>query len=441
MADKRIENFKKTINKLDSWIKTNHVYTMWIRFRVGGLDIDTSSTSLYGKRSNYFMSLENVKNGSGQANSFTLNIAYVPEPGEDADFIDKAIAYSNRECILQYGYGMGVEGLYTPEYKGLVLDYEVGIRDGMLFYTITGYSSLVAITEETFDFPAINSSSEDGGDSENRRPTKVVKAAFTDKLEKYGYIVDTSNESDLTDLPEDTIPEALGVTVFQYASSVLSYARDESQAELSSDDISKKIIYNYYIDDTKDSNGKTKITIFKTDPSDTNKNDSKVVFNWMDKSNSIVIDFKTEFKGAVVIGRAYKDINNDSSNKKYSLDIYGNKVESNNGNNDASTSGAVSEQDDATDLTTWAEATQYSYKATLVLLGVPCEIPIGMMIEILPLIYGKPHHTQGKYMVTKATDNLDSSGFITTLELVKLNADEINKAAENISAQNGSSSK
>lgn len=421
-----ITRFNSTVTTLRSRLASRSVYSMWIKFKVGKLNIDTSSQSLYGTSANYMLSLENVKNGSGSANSFTISIAYVPKPGEDADFIDKELSFSDRKCTLQYGYDNAPDKLYTDEYVGQILDYSVEIRNGMLYYTITGYSGVVPIIENKLSFDTItvdsgeeNNSAASGSDK--TRPSQVVKKAIEDTFKKYNikdYTVKI--EKDVKDLPEEKIEGVSDVTLFQYVDSVLAQARDETQPDLSTVELSDKIIYTYVINDTATDKN---ITIIKQNPKA--KQSIKIVFNWMDRNDSLVIDFKTEFKGAILLNRDYANKNGEEI-QKYTLDDKGDPVVvKSNVNEESYTSGNTADKDAARESTTWARAVQHSYKATLVLQGMPCEIPIGTMIEVIPLIYGKPHHTQGTYMVTKTTDSLDTGGFRTTLELVKMNAEEI----------------
>ena len=68
---------------------------------------------------------------------------------------------------------------------------------------------------------------------------------------------------------------------------------------------------------------------------------------------------------------------------------------------------------------TWLEDVQYCYKATLITMGVPCPIPIVGKIRVVPLIYTKPHHSEGIYLVNGTTDQITSNGFFTTWNLMK----------------------
>lgn len=423
-----ITRFSNTVKSIRSKLARRSTYSMWIRFKVGKLNIDTSSQNLYGSSANYMLSLENVKNGSGSANSFTISIVYVPKPGEDADIIDKELSFTDRKCILQYGYDNGVDKLYTDEYTGQILDYSVEVRNGMLYYTITGYSGITPVIDNKLSFDAIVPDILEGNnsayvDSGKTRPSQAAQKAIKDTFEKYGikdykvYIAE-----DVKDLPEDRIEGASDVTLFQYVDSVLAQARDETQPDLSTVDLADRITYTYVISDVE---GSQNITIIKQDPKA--EQSTKIIFNWMDRNDNLVIDFKTEFKGAILLNRKYSDKNNEEI-EKYTLDDMGDPVVvESNVKNESFIVGNTANKDASKESTTWAKAVQHSYKATLVLQGMPCEIPIGTMIEVIPLIYGRPHHTQGKYMITKVTDTLDNSGFRTTLELVKMNAEEITR--------------
>ena len=67
----------------------------------------------------------------------------------------------------------------------------------------------------------------------------------------------------------------------------------------------------------------------------------------------------------------------------------------------------------------WAFCTQYPYKASMTLLGVPCEVPMTGKIKVIAKMGNEDHHSSGVYMVLGNTDKINSSGFFTELELFK----------------------
>ena len=85
------------------------------------------------------------------------------------------------------------------------------------------------------------------------------------------------------------------------------------------------------------------------------------------------------------------------------------------------TAGDATPDDDKSNMTYWAKAAQNTaYKATLLTMGIPEDIPITTRIKIVPLIYGIAHHSQGVYRIVRSTDTIDSGGFTTSFDLIKV---------------------
>lgn len=391
--------FANMVKKVDNMMKSNLGYTTWVKFKLNNLEIDTASPS-----NNYFMHLQNEKNGSGCANKFTLNISFVPGYGSnDVNFIDKALATSNRTCELMYGYyGSGSE-LVTAKYSGTMMDYSVEIRDGALYYTITGYSNIVRLIEDRGTYGS--------GYTKPKKPTTVLKEIFEQKLGPLGYKVEIEPGSN--DDMEVEIQEMTDVTLFEYADTLMRMARCSSEDENTRPE--EMSMYGYIIND---SDPKT-VTIKKFDPK--SKAEPVFVFNWMDPTKSggnIVIDFKTEFKGIMLM--AYDYINQNEKNYS-AINLRGDVVPFNIQSPVGFEENTI---DKIVEKNVWARAMQLSYRANMTLLGIPYDIPIGTCIKVIPLIMGKAHLTQGKYMVLRTIDIIDPSGFITTLDLLKLPSNE-----------------
>ena len=434
-----LTTFEDTVNRLAPALAESK-YSVWIYFKAGDLEIDTRK-----KDTNIFMSCNNRKNGSGQANSFSVCVAYVPNINSpDVNYIDVKLygpnakagyqdtsnatgSYGNaavlNECVLQYGYGN--LNIASPRYVGQLLDYKVEIQNGMLMYTMTGYSGCVSEKENKHEFPQIGSMSyeEDGSNptpQETERPTVVVKRAFEQYLPEYTVTIDSSA------LGKDkaiVIGSLQDKTVFEYAREVLALAEDESVTD--SDDIAGKSVYYFTISDVENSK---KITIKRTNPREDSQNaKANVIFDWMGgfgnntnvHTGNLVQNFNTEFKGAIALNAMAKKSEGTEDEYSYSINSYGEVVKAKMFIGDPM-SGDYIQSDASKNLSAWATATQYAYKATLTTVGLPCEIPIGEYIRVRPLIYGREHLTGGVYMITGSEDNVDNSGFTTTLSLVKI---------------------
>ena len=134
-------------------------FSLVIKFTIGeGKDAVEFST---GEGAfDYFMSLRYQKSGTGQANTFTVDIAFVPEPTGtsllEVNLTDFILNLDTANCTLQYGYLFpdGVE-ILSPTYQGQILDYNIQIQNGMILYTITGYSGVATLKEERSGFSSV----------------------------------------------------------------------------------------------------------------------------------------------------------------------------------------------------------------------------------------------------------------------------------------------
>lgn len=427
------DEFNRMFDQLTKKLSAVPVYAQWVKFQVGNFALDTSDPN-----QQYFVSLNYTKNGSGKANSFTLMIAYEPKMSgnminsQDINLIDKqlciydGLSKDKLKCWLQYGYGHTPDKLISPLLEGMVIDYSPELRDGILYYTITGYSSLIQAVEDTVTIDEMK----------NTRPTEAVKKAIEDHIgvnagdNNLGYEVQFAPGTEGSDKVIESIPGVADKNLFEYVSQTLNmaevdgYVEDESKEEASK----TRPYYIYDISETKD---KKIITIEKIDPKSYNDEKmSNVVFEWGSKKNNFVRSWQPNIKGSVLLAQNYQY---DKDQSQWGIDDSGEPVETKNmlkpptsmvTNPDTPDATSI---DESTELTTWSKAIQYGYEATLIIQGIPCDIPIGMYIKVTPLLYGQPHHSAGVYMVTKSSDTIDSGGFQTQIDLIKVDTSSDNK--------------
>ena len=160
------KNFQNVINMLDAKFNYNRpVYSAYLYFNVGNLVVNTASKEW---NQNILISFNHKQNGSGQANTFELQIMFKLNE-RDMSFqinelesalltVTSVVKDENYKelkskkdlcggCIYCYGYG-DHDGLRTPMYQGNVLKYTSQINNGILTYTITGVASLYASKED-----------------------------------------------------------------------------------------------------------------------------------------------------------------------------------------------------------------------------------------------------------------------------------------------------
>ncbi len=398
------------------------MYAPYVRIKVGNLefttDVYTESDDPNTITIPAIISLTNVKNGSGQANAFTAVIGFVPEPiggtvkGQtaispltDPNLIDIELSKAGipqSGATLQYGYSFPY-GLKTEEYEAMILDYSVEVNDGRLMYTITGISSAAYTKNTKYSFP----------ERENVRPTDVVYNELKPRMEELGYTVEFADDVEGTDSPVAKIPAAENIGLFEYVRSVLSmavYSGDD--VSFNPEDLQFVSTYDFRMVDTKSN---PKVIIYRT-KFDTDSYSTPIVFNWMSKTDNIILNFKTDFKGSVLMSMEY---DNDDF-PRYGIDSSGTPT-TNVQTNLTPTAGDATPDDDKSNMTYWAKAAQNTaYKATLLTMGIPEDIPITTRIKIVPLIYGIAHHSQGVYRIVRSTDTIDSGGFTTSFDLIKI---------------------
>ena len=452
------------ITEVSRKLRDDPIYSTYLRFKMNDLEIISTSTD---PNQNLLMSFTNKKNGSGYANSFNLRIAYAPNTGEDFDInkIDNALAkgirdngyeMSSRYCEIQYGYGDTTD-LRTVTYTGLVMDYTSEIQNGMLVYDISGYSGLVLWNESKDPITYDASIAEADG---TVKPTLAFKSIVNSYLRSKDksiiakpYDIKFDDNVEGSDAPV-SLPASLDKNVGKALDDILKKAVLQSDYDKMETDSNSQpsTVYTWFISDevTDPENypgGTIWVVMF-------NKNqikeadDASIVFNWMspggdDEVNHIVIDFKPEFNGSVLLSKAADILNpkveitaedgtvsqkQDSDATDQSL-YDGSYFMNNKGQLEkcAKTNAPIPGGEKkivnvnvASHSSNWISELNYPYKASMLTMGIPCEIPITGTIKIIPMIYGQPHFSNGIYMVLGTTDEINNGGgFTTSWELMR----------------------
>lgn len=461
-----------TIKAVSNKFRDNPTYATYLRFSMNNLVIETTSTD---NNKNLLMSFTNNKNGSGYANSFSLRIAYAPNVGEDFNInrIDNAIVrgtqlgfeYSSRYCQIQYGYADEIgEELKTVTYNGLIMDYTSEVQDGMLIYDITGYSALVMWNESKKAIAVDKSNADTEG---LLQPTKAFRSIVekylqtsSDSVTQKPYALQFDDNVEGSDAPVD-LPASLDKNVGKALDDILKKAVLQADYDKLTEDASatnaNPTTYSWFVSDVATSDdyaGTIWVVMYNKEQLKKQNADANLVFNWMSPGadgdiNHIVIDFKPEFKGSVLLAQAAKKLN-----KK--LEITGEDGELITPTDEGLYTGSYFTDNDGKlhkcqdtdspisggDISTVVVNTEsnnskfiqeltYPYKASMVTMGIPCEIPITGIIKIVPMIYGQPHFSNGNYMILSNTDEISSNGnFTTSWDLMKIDISVDNTSEE-----------
>lgn len=489
----RVKEFDSIYQKMSENINKYHKYEPWLTFSlineyenesITAITIDTYSSKVTIRFANQsttvcpimLVKFEYNKNGSGQANSFTLTFAFDPTERNDsggklldAMIIDKALTVSSfyrkdgneykaidtiakHKCFMRFGYAYNGEMIQSHEYYGQALAANSELRDGMIYYTITGYSSITYITDIKFEVSSIgeykNGQSEGG-----RKASKVMAAAIYAAFKSSGdsgcsVEIEGGCDEDLigNKIKSNLIPKALGILYKGMKVKIRNEVKDEDEDDIvieesstglfdflnsvsksaslkcnvdrkeydkratltySLDELENELIFTIYIKDpTEETNDTTKQLL------------SNVVYEYPTKENNIVKSFTPDFNFEVVWSKDIFLDDKDHDAKSSFIDK-DNVVRSYfDPNNTSYLTGSAGKE--ARSFSTFSDSIQYAYKANLTTIGIPADIPIGTIINIKPIINGQEYHYAGQYMVTKTTDRIDTIGYTTEYDLFKI---------------------
>lgn len=369
---------------------------------------------------NYFISLEH-KRYTNQANTLSLNITFVPTGDQDPNMVENALTSANQ--IITFKYGSTKDKNLSNEYIGLVYDYSVSISESGLSYSISAISQSVLSNYEKITDDANAIKTDDSVDKVLEKLSKVISSSESLK-DVCTFDIDNSAKN----FEVTKAVTAADKTPMQYLLEVAGTLRDAEDPD--------KHFYKIYTSDISTNDSKCTIKLVRT----AGNIDAKYTFKWGGKDTDI-ISWSIDYKGSTALfsnSTKYKDYK-----KTLDSDAGGNPVAAEfdtrsmlkdgamggdltSAANIFLSSGATAA---VTDIADFKEKANYPYKATLTVLGIGSgnsssggdDIVLGSsIIQVTPILNGKPHHSAGKYVVTGITDKVDGrSGFTTTYNLYR----------------------
>lgn len=514
----KMQKLKNVLTKLNTKFNYSRpVYTQYLYFEVNDTILVDTTQKEDGWITNNLVSFTLEQNGSGQANTFTLQILFVQNDRniQSIKSIDAALLTASRiikddtgktlkdnaeyfmDCKFKYGYGDDVT-LRSPWYSGKVMKYTIGLDNGNLKYTITGYAGLYSSKElkfspkkEYLEGPnGDNKAYEEGSNGEKDIiPFKYIQNMFDTEFgpgsknegmydlifldncfvdDETGARGGTYVGEDIGQFQQKNFFEALG-DILKGCLHVDEKAAIEQQNQFSP---TQKQCYSYFVDSVMDDNqinneetstdsetdSSAKVgtvyiyklpSINKVSNSSTSTNTDEdaqeeldkekeeegkahlgIQFNWFAPSqvgvNFLVKSWEPDFDGSLAIALALKLQTTDrwdESCRFETMDKDGN-VQTIWG------LGAtrLSIKDPSRKMTynsiqeyaQWSFVTQYPYKATLVVQGCPCEVPLTGKIKVQAMMGNQEHDSSGVYYILGKKDTLNNSGYFTEFELFKL---------------------
>lgn len=366
-----------------------------------------------------FMKSVSINKVNGTVNTYTLNFSYQVRLGDDPNLMDKILskAANDRLVILQYGDWSAPSYIYKEE-KCIITNVSTSLnmQNACIDYTVKCTSSALLLTANTFSFPAIF-----------EQPSKLLLKLSNSK--KYGFYDVFSgmhnqqktlqnNLIATNDRKVQLLPQA-NVSTFDYMNYLVDSMVPYSNANMS--DLSNSKYYLTIHDDYTNTLGGT---YFKVN--EVNKNVKQI-----NSTNTYEVDvnypgdnFVTQF--SLNNDQAWSilyEYSGDLKQESYSYSI----------NNDGTLQtkyvpnlfkSVYSRDISPAKNAWWAKMTQFPIKATLTIKGLAR--PSILMTHVKVNVWfngGVKHISSGLYVITKQTDYIDSAGYKTTLELLRIDGD------------------
>jgi len=425
---------KHRLNLLSSYAR---VQAPWIKIAIGNFTFgvyckseertqtDTGFYSNYHiQYPNYVESLSITKI-NGQVNQYTLSLVYPVRVGDDPNFFDKVFSSvsKTRKITFSYGDSSMPDYVYKDE-EAIITNITQtfgfgngGTGNSVIRYTVSAVSGAALGKTGSYTFV--------GGEI---RPSERIKEIFRNKNYGLRDIFTGMGESNLNSLIDGSDKKVKVLTKtnmnpIDYISYLVSCMIPEGTTETTR----SKDIYLFTIHDENiydklyqdDSLGGPYFKVTRTSYArsysdayevDIGYNTSTIVTNFSIKQNenySILYDYQEELHPEEYVRRL--------NNKGEWEDVFAPSFTSNNDHRETRPN----------DVTWYTKLTKYPISATITIQGLlrPANLMTYLRLNII-FPGGRKHTASGLYIVTSQQDTISTAGYVTTLELTRIEGDD-----------------
>lgn len=418
---------------------------------------------------NYLDSLTVVK-VNGEINSYTIRIVYPITPGDDPNFFDKVFSSVGYTSNINIKYGDWNSPSYIYDEQNCLLQdvkQDIDFASPKIVYTLTCLGSGYRATVNKRDY----------GPVKNRKPSEIIKSLVYDNtsgileafpgmrnkktVESLGFL--NVNDAEVAEIPSP----GQKMSSLEYMNYLIGYMYDnasrpslKASTVVNDDEFTGKSgsFGNGFtgksgkIDETSEFSGKSgKIptsgftgksgTFGIVVHDDFNNQYGGPYFEVVERGT----DTMSQQLDTYEINIGYPDETKVSNfkvidNQEFALveNYTENMAVPNNYTYRINTHGVLEsayapfyQRNEALMKTTDADinwfnrVSQYPITATLTIKGLVRASILMSYLKVNTLFYGRKHNTSGLYVITKQTDIINSQGFKTTLELLKVEGDSI----------------
>lgn len=366
------------------------------------------------KYPNYVQSLQ-IEKINGTVNKYTLILKYPITETNDPNFIEKILSSDSRKRKIVFSYG----DLSAPEYcyrdeEAVILDSKgrLNPQSAVFTYTIKAISVGAMLSVGAYSFRG-----------KFAKPSDEIKRILFEK--KYGLqevfygmsnreLVESEGLIAVDDIKVN-LQAKKNISVIDY---LIYLVNCMVSASGDSQNMNKPYYYSFVVVD--DTSGKFKGPYFKIVKVD-KASEVPSAYN-LDigyPSNNIVTNFEVENDESYSI---YYDFQNKINDVQYvqRIDNDGNLIDEYAPILSSDTSNGLTNAQEAN---WWSKVTQYPIKAKLTVKGLLRPAILMTHVRLNVIFYGRKYLASGLYIITKQVDQIDGSGYRTTLDLLRIGQD------------------
>ncbi len=367
------------------------------------------------KYPNYIQSLS-IEKINGAVNKYTLGIRYPITETNDPNFFEKIFSSVSRTRKIVFSYG----DLSAPEYvykdeEAIIIDVKQRLEpsSAVISYTVKAVSTGAMLSVGAYTFRG-----------KVAKPSDEIKKLLYEK--KYGLqevFYGMSNKSLVESeglIAADDVKVKLqtktNISVIDYLIYLVNCMK--SSASLI-DSLTRSSYYSFIVVD--DTSGKFKgpyFKIVKVDKAESSPSAYNLDIGF--PSNNIVTSFEIDDDEGYSI---FYDFQNKINDVQYvqRIDDEGNLIEEYAPILSSNTANALTNMSEST---WWSRVTEYPIKAKITIKGLLRPAILMTHVRLNVLFFGRKHTSSGLYIITKQVDQIDSSGYRTTLNLLKIGKDK-----------------
>ena len=371
-------------------------------------------TNGYSRYPNYIDSLT-VTKINGQVNTYSLVLIYPITEYNDPNYFEKVFSSVSSSRRIEFSYGdMGQTEFMYREEVGIITDVKTQFMmdSAKIQYTVEAVSQGSLAGTGTYTFPA----------RRDAKPSDVIWDLIGDP--KYGLqdlfpgMRNKTRCKQKNIIADDDLKTNLDMKANVSVLDYLQYLVDSMRSKPDSGIVKSAFYIMKFVDDTTDELGGSYLSVVKVDAKKEHPEAYELEIGY--PNSNLVYGFEVENSENYSI---YYEYQNRLNPNEYITrvtpagdyeEVYAPILSS--GNSEFRTR--------ENDQSWWTKVSQYPIKASVSIKGLLRPAVLMSYVRLYVYFYGRKHINSGLYIVSKQVDTVNSSGFFTKLNLIKISNDD-----------------